>query len=542
MGRKLTLSVLMVCLAGCSITPKPASLDERYAEAKKDIVSVFLRQQQSTRRIDFYEAMARGFKYNLDYRLALANNALQMGQLRMAEVAMFPALNTTGSLYTRNNDLSSSSVTSTGQISSISNSTPRTLLSERVALTWNVLDFGINYIKAQQQTDRQLVARTESHRQLQKLAQDVIRSYWEAYSAQQLIVATNEYQKTMNEATAQIEEAIHDKTIPQENILNFRKSLLEGKRHLIELKFKYDKAMYDIKHLLNLPLDAEFVLAPPPKVLFNMPDLSDLNFEKMDAITLVRRPELEGQHYQEQIAKLGVRMAILQALPGVTLNAGWNYNSNKFLLNSRWVDSSADYAWNLINLVTSPVSIQTAKDQITYEKLKKMALTIGVLTETRYAYSQYQNLRSEYVVAKKQSETADMIYQLTKNRYKASLVSSQQVLLAEIQYLTAKMDEDLLMSNLSQASGELYLSAGVDLLPESVTDEPLDVIIKKVKRSISTRSQMDLTRYVEVTYHRLFGPQRMLPPHLAGNNNSLPAPWHVGLPLPLSDPSGIRRG
>jgi len=536
LGRKAWTLCFISFLTGCSITPKPASLDDRYAEARKDIAAIFDNQEKMGTRLDFYEAMARGFKHNLDYRIKLANNALQMGQLKLAEFAMFPALNATGSLYTRNNDLSSSSVTSSGQISGISNSTPRTLLSERVEISWNVLDFGLNYVKAQQQADRQLAARTEAHRQMQQLAQDVLTAYWEAYSAQELILHTNEFQKTLNEAAQQMELAIRDKTIPQENILHYREALLNGERHLLQLKFKYDKAMYDLKHLLSLPLEARFRLEPPPSALFKTPDLKNLNFRKLDAITLVNRPELEGQHYQEQIAKLGVRAAILQALPGLTVNEGWNYNSNKFLLNAWWIDRSANIAWNLINLASLPTSIHSAEDQVAYERMKKMAMTLGILTETRYAFSHYQSLRSEYVVAKKQTENANAIFTLEKNRQRASLTSNQQVLMAEIQYLTAQMDRDLLMSDLSKSSGELYLSAGFDLLPKSVTDEPLDDIIKKVKKSIALRNQMDLNDYVEITYHRLFGEDLQSPwknhtPGLA----ALPDPWHTGLPVPLSD-------
>ena len=525
-------------LTGCSITPKPATLEDRYAEAQKDIAAIFHNQEKMGTHLDFYEAMARGFRHNLDYRIKLTNNALQMGQLKLAEFAMFPALNATGSLYTRSNDLSSSSVTNSGEISDISNSTPRTLLSERVEINWNVLDFGLNYVKARQQADRQLIAKTEAHRQMQQLAQDVLTAYWEAYSAQELILHTHEFQKTLKEAAQQMESAIRDKTIPQENILHYREALLNGERHLLQLRFKYDKALYDLKHLLSLPLEAHFKLDPPPAVLFRAPDLKNINFRKLDAITLVRRPELEGQHYQEQIAKLGVRAAILQALPGLTLNEGWNYNSNKFLLNAWWIDRSANLAWNLINLASLPTSIHSAKDQIAYERMKKMAMTLGVLTETRYAFSHYQSLRSEYGVAQKQTENANAIYTLEKNRHKASLTSTQQVLMAEIQYLTAQMDRDLLMSDLSKSSGELYLSSGYDILPTSVADEPLDVIIKKVKRSIALRNQMDLTDYVEITYHRLFGEVSQDPSHpLSPGLATLPDPWHSGLPLPLSDSS-----
>src|SRR5438046_5730561 len=106
--------------------------------------------------------------------------------------------------------------------------------------------------------------------------------------------------------------------------------------------------------------------------------------------------------------------------------------------------------------------MRTAKTQVQYEKLKLMALTFTVLTETRYAFSHYESLLNEYEIARKQTQTAYAIYKLNRNRELASLASNQQVILAELKALTAKMDENLLQSDLSTALGELYLSVGSD--------------------------------------------------------------------------------
>src|SRR5438477_4908893 len=84
MGRKSWTLLFLSFFMGCSISPKPASLEERYTRAREDIAAIYDSQEKLGTRIDFYEAMARGLKYNLDYRIKLANTALQMGQLRVA--------------------------------------------------------------------------------------------------------------------------------------------------------------------------------------------------------------------------------------------------------------------------------------------------------------------------------------------------------------------------------------------------------------------------------------------------------------------------
>lgn len=499
----LALSLILV-LSACSITPKPIPMSERYKQAKNNLRMLFAHQNDVPRRLDYYHALALGLKYNLDYRIKLANNALQADQLTLAEFAMFPALNTSASLYTRSNKLASFGTTSSGEVTDVLNSTPKTLRSSRIGLSWNILDFGVSYVRAQQQGDRYFIAMEEARKQLQQLSQDILKAYWEAYSAQTLMRDTKEFQVILSRASHKLTTAMSDKTIPKESILHYQEALLDGNRHIVQLHNKYDKAMLDLKRLLNLPLNGHFVLEPPPHALARMQNLQHISFAKIDAITLVKRPELRGQGYQERIARWGVRSAILQALPGITLSPGWNYNSNKFLVNRMWIDKSVDVAWNLLNLASLPAALDSAEAQIKYEKLKSMALTLTVLTETRFAYSRYQNTIAEYQIAKKQTQNAEALYQLMYERQQASLASDQQVILAKLRAITAKMDENILMSDLSTSLGELYLSTGFDVLPYGITNQPIPVIVQRIKHQFSSENTMDFRAYVDSTYYNLF--------------------------------------
>lgn len=505
MRKKGVILCLMSLLTACSITPKPIPISDRYQEAQNDLKELFSHQPSLAGKLSFENALARGLKYNLDYRIKLVNTALQAGQLKLAQYVMFPSLNYSGSLYTRNNDFASSGITSTGQLTDVLNSTPRTLLTHRVGLTWNVLDFGLSYVKAKQQSERVLIAQEESRKQLQQLAQDILLAYWNAYSAQQLVDQTKEFEVLLERAKRKLSIAVHDKTVPKENLLNFQASLLEGNRKLIQLQYKYDKAMLDLKHLVNLPLDQKIRLEAPPLTAAKIRNLHHLDFAKLDAITLVSRPELRSQKYQEQIAKYGIKATILQALPGIPLNYGWNYNSNKYLLNTRWLDRSIDASWNLLNLVSLPTSLDTARAQVQYEKLKLMALTLTILTETRYAYTHYLTLSKEYEVAHKQTINAQELYNLTKNRERASLASTQQLILAKLRAITTKMDENLLLSDLSTAMGQLYLSIGTDIISVDMDNPSLSAVSRNIKQNFALQHTMDLSNYVDNTYKELFG-------------------------------------
>lgn len=505
MKAKGLLLCLVILLTGCSVTPAPISVSDRFEEAQRDIKELFASQESLEGALDFDQALARGFKYNLDYRIKLVNSALQAGQLTVAQMTMFPSLSTTGSLYKRNNASASFGITPNGQQTDVLTSTPNTLRSLREGLSWNILDFGVSYVKAKQQGDRVMIAKEESRKQLQQLAQDIRISYWKAYSAQQLFGEVIDFQNELAKAKLNLERALKDKLVPKEELLNYQAALLESDRNLIQLKYKLEKATLDLKHLLNIPLDQKIVLARPPGVVSHMQDYRDIDFRKLDAITLVNRPELRGQDYQKHIAELGVKLAIVQALPGITLNEGWNYNSNKFLVNPTWVDRSIDVSWNLLNLASLPANYSATKIQVKYEQLKLMALTLTVLTETRYAYAHYDSVAKEYVVVHKLTENANALYTLMKNRNRASLASNQQVIISRLHTITARMDEDLVLADLATALGELYLSAGFDILPSNVWGKSLLETTGVIKQNFATQNIGDLKNYINNTYAKLFG-------------------------------------
>jgi multidrug efflux system outer membrane protein len=544
---KKGLILSTICLlTACTITPKPFTINERYIEANNDIKQLFAQAPQKTMKMDFYTALALSMKYNLDFRIKQVNTALQAGQLKIAEFTMFPTLNASGSVYSRANNFSSFGTTPGGAPTDVLNSTPRTIRSARIGLSWNILEFGVGYVRARQQGERVLIAEEESRRQLQHLTQDVLVAYWSAYSAQKLMIQTRDFQKLLNAAKNKLTYAMQDKSIPKESILNYQAALLDGNRRLIQLQYKYDKAMADLKHLLYLPLDQQIVLASPPRAFLQTQDLSHINLQKLDSITLVTRAELRSQNYQQRIAKFGVKTILLQALPGITFNEGWNYNSNKFLVNKIWLDHSLEIAWSLLNLASLPTSYQTAQMQVKYEQLKSMALTMTVLTETRYAFAHYQAVRQEYLIAHKQTANADAIYLLNKNRQLASLASDQQVILAKLRSIVSAMEENLLLSDLSTALGELYLSVGIDILPINSSDASIAETAELLKKHFTLENSNNFKKLIDVTYDKVFSeiknpnPTKAAPIVIAAVNT--PAKTVVASLAPVAVPNAPTKG
>ena len=207
-------------LIACTINPKPLSTDTRFQQAKKIIHNLSMDKKDPVQVLNYYEVLTHSLKFNLDYRIKLANSSLQSGQLKLAELMMFPSLNATGSTYTRDNNFSSFGITTSGQPTDVLNSTPRTIRSARFGLTWNILDFGAGYVKAQQQGQAILIAEEESRKQTQQLAQDVLVAYINVYYAQKMDPEINDLKKQLSEVDKKLKTAIKDNLVPKKDILS----------------------------------------------------------------------------------------------------------------------------------------------------------------------------------------------------------------------------------------------------------------------------------------------------------------------------------
>lgn len=494
-------------ICACQITPSPICADETYKRAQKEIYCMFSQQEPVIGEMDFNQAMSRGLQYNLDLRVNKANAAIKTGQLRLAQLALLPEVNLLASNYARNNDNATFGSNPDGTPSrTIAFGSDKIINSNRVEIKWNILELGRGYIKAKEEAEHMLIAEEESRKQLQKLVQDLRVTYWRAYNAQELCCELKQFQEALALVKDQLNDALQDKTIPKENLLNFQAELLTANRKLVQLEDKLYKAELQLKYLINVPADQAICLKKPPHFLNKIQDLRGIDFCKLDAITLVNRPELRSQNYQRRIAKLGIKAAIVQALPGLTVNAGRSFNSNSFLVNRLWTDSLADSSWNVFTLASLPVSMKKARTQTSFETLKLMALSVGALNETRLACEHYETLARESAVARRQTENARKMYLLQYNREKASLASKQQVVLSKLQLIFARMDEIVLLSDLSTALGELYLFSGFDVLPPELTFSCAcaEEVICAIEQNLLMQDTMDFKQYVNLTFEKMF--------------------------------------
>ena len=163
-GHKARASFALVAAAllasGCSVSPKPLTDDENVSRLREDMAVIMAPQEPIAAPVSMHEAMARAIKYNLDERVKLMEMAVANQQLDLSRFDMLPRL-VAGAGYTgRNNESGSESLNlATGRRTGESTTaTDRNRRTADLGFTWNILDFGVSYLRARQNSNLVLIA------------------------------------------------------------------------------------------------------------------------------------------------------------------------------------------------------------------------------------------------------------------------------------------------------------------------------------------------------------------------------------------------
>ncbi len=194
MNYRIFIILLSLLMTGCSILPVSFTHEELKQQAEEDRIKVTQNQEVIDDPITLYEAIARALKYNLDFHVELSEKILAETNVDLSKYELLPQLVAKTGYNSRDKFSGSSSrslLTGTQSLQS-STSSDRDIFTSDLSLTWNVLDFGLSYIRAKQSADRVLVAEEEKRKVVNRIVQDVRTAYWRAVSNDRLITRIEE--------------------------------------------------------------------------------------------------------------------------------------------------------------------------------------------------------------------------------------------------------------------------------------------------------------------------------------------------------------
>jgi outer membrane protein TolC len=460
-------------LSSCAVKPIPLTTDEVQSRAKEDRAVLTKGQEPISGPIDLYDAMARALKYNLDARVELMHKMLAQTQLDLAHYAMLPRLAANAGFDGRSNYSGGTalSLLTFQPVTAPFTSSEKNIFSADLSLSWNVLDFGMSYIRAKQAADDVLIAEEERRRVANRVMQDVRAAYWRAVSAERILPSLkmlDEWVKNaLEKAQAVQDEKLSTPLVP----LQYRLELLNTQRYIQQLFRELNIAKLQLAALINLPpgQEQEMKLMVPEREVETLnlpPDMTVLEDRALRS-----RPELRMIDYRRRINARETKAAILEMIPSLNLQAGGNYNSNAFLFNQNWAAYAARASWNLLNIFRYPARAKTIEAQEKVLHTQNLALTMAIMSQVHVSVAQVAHAKKETSTAKLYRDTQSQISEQTRLGWRIGRLSEQAVLRERVNQVAAQLRYDAIESELQASWASLLASVGEDVLPNDLTRE-----------------------------------------------------------------------
>jgi outer membrane protein TolC len=460
------------------------SSEQIHARATADLATLFKDQEPVEKPLTLYQAMARAIKYNLNYRLKIMEQALSNRQLDVLRYDLLPAVTASAGYRTRSNASGSTSQSLlTGRESlEPSTSEERDIRTAGITMTWNVLDFGVSYVRAKQQADQVMIAEEKRRKVIQNIIQDVNYAYWSAVSSERLIKDMTALMKDAQSALDRSRIIETQGLRPQGETLVFQREILENIRILWDLVQRLEQTKKELAALININPGLSFTLAEPDWQTLSVP-VFNMPIDALERLAMETRPELREMDYTHRISVLEVRKAMLKMLPGIELNFGYHYNSNDFLFNNTWNAAGSLISWNILNIFSGPSSIRLAKTQGRVAQLQRQALSMAVLAQVHLALQRFGLAEKTYGVTRELDDVYGRIHEQTKAGVTAGGENELTLIRSATNAMVATIRSHQAYADLQNAMGRIYNSIGTDLLFEQVEVLDVDILVYVLEKS-----------------------------------------------------------
>ncbi|PTU73569.1 TolC family protein [Pseudomonas mangrovi] len=461
------MSVLALVVSGCAVTSEPIERSVSEQRARTDLQDMYKGQEPLSGPLTLHQAMARAVKYNLEGRLKIMEEALAKRQLDLASFDMLPRMALDAGYVGRNNVSASSSESVETGTQSLEPSTSQDRDREVADLTmvWNVLDFGVSYLSAKQAGDQRLIVQERRRKVINTIVQDVRSAYWRAMAAERLLKQIDSLMTRVETARDNSQRMSEQRIGDPVQTLGYQRSLIQATRQLEEQRRALSLAKTELATLINLPLGTELTLASEDEYV--VPELKvDLALLEQEALS--NRPELREQDYQTRITATETRKAMLRLLPGLEFSVGGHYDSNSFLVEQGWADYGVKVTWNLFNVISAPAAIDVAKAGEEVAQARRQAMSIAILAQLYVANANYREALRQFKTNQQLADIDGQIVGQLRNRHQAAGLGELDLIQGELNTLQADLRRDLSYAELRNAYGQIFASAGLDLLPDEV--------------------------------------------------------------------------
>lgn len=284
----------------------------------------------------------------------------------------------------------------------------------------------------------------------------VITYYTALYKAQKTLDLLNENQKQAKQRVTDFIELEKNGIIPRNDLL--KAQLLVSKTQL-----SIDEANNNINNI-NFYLTTLLKLEPSVKLQVNEEDFFNLktnNAPTSDALALENRKDLEAVRLQSKASEANIRVAKAGYYPSLALLGGYTaFDLKDFITVKYAMNFGVGLSYDLSGILKNNSHVKEAESKALEAKNSEALLTDLIKIEVQQSIEDYDLAINQSVVYDEALQQASENYRLVKDKFDNGLSDTNDLVEADVEHLSAKINTALSKATIIQKYYELLSVSG----------------------------------------------------------------------------------
>jgi len=449
---QLILSVsFLFLLGGCSRLYEIDFAAQRQTNLAEDLASLqFEKQMTLPDPLTLDDAVAIGLQNNLEMRVSEMMAAIEDDNALSEKLKMLPTLSADGT-YSKSN---------------VYNAPDEDLSSKRATLSfaWNILDFGLSYIRARQAALRTEVRKVERIRQAQNLALDIVVAYWKAVLAEQSLEKIRKIEAEVNDYRIKAEELVKQKRLDPIASKAIEKKIVELAITASNLQADISGAKIELSKLMGLGPAISFTLMRSSfrEYVEKLPAPLSMEPLELEKISLHTRPEFFSADIDMNIQQDEAKAALVSMFPGIEFDFALYYNTNSYNVNNFWSTWGTSITSSLLSLPFQYVNWKKQKKTVEMMRLQRLLLTAGVIVQTHIAVHDYVVKERQFRLYDDAFVIAEDLLKMSRERHHLGLLSDWAMTQRMLEDVVALLERDRRIIDVINAYNILLVTLGLD--------------------------------------------------------------------------------
>ncbi|MDD5772945.1 MAG: TolC family protein [bacterium] len=374
------------------------------------------------------KAVEIALQNNSDWKIAQKNKENTFLQKRKNQSSLFPSFNL-GSNYSR---------TDAGSIGVIS---PQDNYSNSISLTQNIFNRKLNLLI--NQTDLSIEqTRYIDYQVRHAIILAVKTAYYNVLGLQSKLDFYKDTFARDEEQLKYSQNLLEQGKAIKTDILRAEITLEGTRQNLNTTQNDLRSAKMILNNLLNIPLEKDFQFTSKESIDDGTKKILAEHFALEEYAERAKKNnyQLKVKDYDMNISKANIDIARTGYLPVIGGSGSLGWSDDKPQFNNREWRVGVNLSWTVFDAGLTKTSIRQAEINKNRTEEEYMKLEKQIILNVQKIYNDLENLRNSLEISRKNLELATENYDIVKVQYQNGLVSSLNLIDAEVVYTQSKLN------------------------------------------------------------------------------------------------------